>query len=566
MLTHLYIRNFVLVTECEIDFQGGMTVLTGETGAGKSIIFDALGLAIGKRAESHFIRHDCDQTEIVATFQRLTPEIQQWLELQEIEATEDELILRRVIRRDGRSRAFINSIPSTIQSLQQLSTLLIDIQGQHAHQRLLKREEQQRLLDQYGDHETLLQEMAQHHQQWRQLTEQHQHLQQSETERQDRIALLKFQLEELAPLQLETEPPATLAAEQERLANGEQLITLGQQALQQLDGEDEQNAIQQLHRTLSQLESLESLDPAIAPLREELYSATLQASEVASGLRDQFSSYQLDPSRLQWLNERLSLLSDLARKHRCKSHELPEKQQALQRQLEQLEGRTEQLESLQQEIESAYQQCLQCSQQLHQARAQAAKQLQQEVTREIQQLGMEQGQFEVTLNSLPDRQFRSHGADEILFQIRANPGNPLQPLSKTASGGELSRISLAIQLASANRGQTPTLIFDEVDSGVGGGTAERIGQKLHQLGESTQILCVTHLPQVASQGHHHLKIEKQSIGEKETSSTMTILQEAARVAEIARMIGGIEITEQTTATAQEMLQPITRGQSAEMSH
>lgn len=554
MLTHLYIRNFVLVMECEIDFQNGMTVLTGETGAGKSIIFDALGLAIGKRAESHFIRHGCDQTEIVATFQQLTAEIKQWVEQQEIEA-DDELILRRVIRRDGRSRAFINGIPNTINSLQQLSTLLIDIQGQHAHQRLLKREEQQRLLDQYGGHEALLQKMSQHYQNWNHLTQQQQSLQQSETERQDRITLLQFQLEELSPLQLESDSPEALAAEQERLANGEQLLTLGQQALQQLDGEEDQTALQQLHRTITQLEALETLDPTIAPLREELYSATLQANEIASELRDRLSGYQLDPTRLQWLNERLSRLSDLARKHRCGSHELPQKQQQLQQQLEALEGRTEQLENLQQEIDTAHHQCLQCSQQLRQARAHAAEQLQQEVTQEIQQLGMEQGQFEITLNPLPDQPFRSHGADEILFQIQTNLGSPLQPLSKTASGGELSRVSLAIQLASANRGQTPTLIFDEVDSGVGGGTAERIGQKLHQLGEATQILCVTHLPQVASQGHHHLKIEKQSTNEEETTSTITTLQDHTRVQEIARMIGGVEITAQTTATAQEMLQP-----------
>lgn len=555
MLTHLYIRNFVLVTETEIDFKQGMTVLSGETGAGKSIIFDALGLAIGKRAESRFIRQGAEQAEIVATFEQLTPELHSWMKQQALECSDDSLMLRRVIRQDGRSRAFINGSPSTTQLLRELSTLLIDIQGQHAHQRLLKREEQLHLLDQYGEHAKQLKKMAQQFQQWEALSRQQQQLLQSEAERKDRISLLDFQLQEFAALELAEGELPQLEEEQSRLNNGEQLLELSQQAHQRLDGENEEfSAIQQLHRAVAQLETLETLDHTIQPLREQLLEATLQANEVASELQQQTSQYTLDPTRLQWLNQRLATLSDLARKHQCDAEALFEKQQSLQQQHDQLHAAADELEGLQQAINQAEASCLKTAKQLHQLRSKAAKQLQTTVTEEIQQLGMEQGTFQVQLTPFTDNLFRAHGMDEIAFMVETNPGNGFHPLAKTASGGELSRISLAIQLASANRGQTPTLIFDEVDSGVGGGTAERIGQKLHQLGEETQILCVTHLPQVAAQGHQHLKIEKQQNRDAaDTSSQITLLSTKDRIEEVARMLGGVEITEQTRAHAKEML-------------
>ena len=556
MLSHLYIRNFVLVTETELQFSEGMTVLSGETGAGKSIIFDALGLAIGKRAESRFIRQGCDQAEIVATFEQLTPELEQWLNEQSIEAEEECVILRRIIRRSGPSRAFINGTPSTTQSLRDLATLLIDIQGQHAHQRLLKREAQLQLLDRYADNATLLQKMAKVYRQWEQLQQQQQQLQQSEQERRDRLALLTFQLEELTPLGLTEGEAETLEEEQQRLSNGEQLRALGQQAHQLLDGESmEESAIQQLHRAIAPLESLEVLDSSITPLREQLLEATLQASEVASELQRHTERYTLDPERLEQLNQRLSTLSALARKHQCEPNQLYQKEQSLQQQLNQLEADATALEALEEAIEQATTACQQQANRLHKARTSAAKRLQQEVTREIQQLGMEQGSLEIKITPLDSGTFRSSGADQTEFTVETNPGSGFQPLAKTASGGELSRISLAIQLASANQGQTPTLIFDEVDSGVGGGTAEQIGKKLRQLGDATQILCVTHLPQVASQGHHHLKIEKQQdTTEQETQSCITPLTAEARIDEIARMLGGVEITKQTLAHAKEMLQ------------
>lgn len=555
MLSHLFIRNFVLVTETEIDFSEGMTVLSGETGAGKSIIFDALGLATGKRAESRFIRNGADQAEIVATFEALTPEIEQWMEQQEIDCSESTLILRRVIRSDGRSRAFINGSPSTTQALRDLSTLLIDIQGQHAHQRLLKRDEQLKLLDRYAGNERTLLKMESQYRTREQLTQQQQQLLQNEQERRDRIALLEFQLQEFSALELSDGELPALEAEQLRLTNGEQLLSLSQQAHQLLDGEqEEQSAVQQLHRALRQLEQLETLDTTVAPLREQLLEATLQASEVATEIQHHSDHYTLDPERLQQLNERLSALSDLGRKHQCEPELLFDKAQQLQQQFDQLNATSTSLEALTQQIEEAHQACIKTAKHLHKRRTDAAKQLQQEVTAEIQQLGMEQGTFQINITPLAETQLRANGLDEVLFEIETNPGSGLHPLAKIASGGELSRISLAIQLASANRGQTPTLIFDEVDSGVGGGTAEQIGNKLRQLGGASQILCVTHLPQVASQGHHHLMVSKQQQGDHtDTRSQITLLDREERIEEVARMLGGVKITKQTRAHAAEML-------------
>lgn len=555
MLSHLFIRNFVLVTEMEMDFHSGLTVMTGETGAGKSIIFDALGLAMGGRAENNLIRHDCDQAEIVATFHNLTTDILDWMRLNELETPEpEELILRRIIRRDGRSRAFINGTPTTTQSLRNLSSMLIDIQGQHAHQRLLQRGEQLHLLDQYANVESLLTAMSGQFALWEQLTGREETLRENMAERRDRLALLDFQLQEFDNLGLNLDELSQLEKEQSRLANGEQLLEHGRQIHNLINGEDEeQSAVQQLYRAVARMESLEELDPEIEPLRRSLLDAVLQSEEIASELHLQMESYALDPERLRWLNERLSDISDLARKHRCSPEELLKKQSELQQQQEQLRTADQQSENIREEIVLAENKCSEISENLHQMRIKAAKRLQQEVSKEIHSLGMEHGNLKIVITSLSDGVFRSHGSDDIEFQVSTNGEEQLHPLAKVASGGELSRISLAIQIASANRGETPTLIFDEVDSGVGGGTAEQVGKKLRSLGNHTQILCVTHLPQVAAQGHYHLKIDKQLDKENRTVSTTKLLSNKERTEEIARMVGGVKITPQSRAHAEEML-------------
>ncbi len=554
MLTHLFIQNFVLVTRVEIDFHKGMTVLTGETGAGKSIIFDALGLATGKRAENRFIRSGCSQTEIVATFCQLTNGIKQWLSDQSIEHEDDALILRRVVRLDGPSRAYINGVPTSSQSLRELAVMLIDIQGQHAHQRLLKRDEQLSQLDRYASSDSLLEEMSSAYRHWHNLIAQRDELLQNEAERQDRIALLEFQLDELESVELVEGEIDELETEQQQLSNAEQLLAQSHQLYQQLQGdEQEQNILQQLHRALADLERLEQLDPSLQPIREQLNEATLLTDEIAASLRQQRDRYQLDPERLEWLNQRLSQLSDLGRKHRCDSGQLYQRQLDLQQQLDQLQSHSDQLNTTYMEIDQASRRCTEIAMQLHETRLAAANKLEQAVNQEIRQLGMEQGQFHINLTLLPEEKMRANGLDTIQYEIKTNTGSSFHPLSKIASGGELSRISLAILLAVASRGETPTLIFDEVDSGVGGGTADRIGQKLRQLGDTTQILCVTHLPQVAAQSHHHLRIEKQPVS-GDTESTITPLHDAVRIEEIARMLGGVEITSQTLAHATEMVQ------------
>ncbi|MBT3198001.1 MAG: DNA repair protein RecN, partial [Gammaproteobacteria bacterium] len=418
-----------------------------------------------------------------------------------------------------------------------------------------KRGEQLHLLDHYADSGVLLTKMSAAFRHWEQLIQQQQSQLQSESERNDRIALLNFQLDELDRLALQEGELAQLEREHSQLTNGEKLIELGQQTYQLLDGEDEQfSAIQQLYRATSHLESLESLDPTTQPLRERLVEITVLATDIASELQESVSNYTLDPARLEWLNERLTLLSDLARKHHCTPETLFQHHQQLQQQRDQLRQQTTALEQLENKISQAEQQCHQFAEQLHQRRADAIPLLQQAVNREIHQLGMAQSHFHIALSPLANQAFRLQGHDEVQFEVQTNTGSPLAPLTKVASGGELSRISLAIQLAAAHRGQTPTLIFDEVDSGIGGGTAEQVGKKLRQLGESAQILCVTHLPQVAAQGHHHLKIEKAADHNGEhTTSQITLLDEAGRTFEVARMLGGMEITQQTHAHASEMV-------------
>lgn len=557
MLSNLFIRNFVLVKESEITFDSGCTVLTGETGAGKSIIFDALGLALGNRAENRLIRHGEEQAEIVASFTELTTEITEWLQEQEISFDNTngstELILRRVIRRDGRSRAFINATPTTIQSLRELAKMLIDIQGQHAHQRLLQRNEQLRLLDSYADNSIQLTEMESNYTNWNILLQQQNALRKSESERKDRVELLNFQLQELEQLGLRDGEIAELEEEQKLLSGGEQLIEHGDNAFKLLNGDsEEQSSVQQLYRAVAQLESLEQIDPETKSLRENLLEVTLQAEEIGNELRDHIANYTLDPERLQWLNERLTTISDLARKHLCSSSELLQRQRKMESERGKLQSTDQQLEKIAQEIKSAEKSCYKVAEKLHKRRSAAAIKLEAEVSAEIKTLGMEEGELRITVNTVTENGFRSTGTDEVNFIVRTNRGDEFHPLAKSASGGELSRISLAIQIASANQGETPTLIFDEVDSGVGGAIAEMVGEKLRRLGEKTQILCVTHLPQVASQGHHHFKIDKQSEGD-ETISAITSLNTTQRVDEIARMLGGVSITKQSRAHAQEML-------------
>lgn len=551
MLTHLHIRNFALVEALELSFEQGMSVLSGETGAGKSILLDALGLTLGDRADSGVVRHGSERAEISASFTTNgLPVVNAWLEEHEL-AMDSECILRRTVSIDGRSRAFINGQPLPLQMLRELGEQLVDIHGQHAHQSLLKREVQRQLLDDYAEHGPLLKQTAQSFQQWHQLQHELEQLQRLAGERDSRLELLRYLVEELEALQLQPEEIVALDEEHGRLANVSQLQEGAQRAATQLYEEDETALLSLLQRTVHELQELQEIDPALAPTNELLETAAIQLREAAGELRHYVDALDNDPERLYIVEQRLAAIHELARKHRMDPEQLPPLLEQLQQELAELESAGTRLDGLQRRIDTTLADYHQAAGKLSKGRTQAAKTLADLIGKNMQQLGMGGGRFDITLTPI-EAIASAHGQETVEFQVSANPGQPLRPLSKVASGGELSRISLAIQVISAGKEGIPTLIFDEVDVGVGGGVAEMVGRQLRALGTDRQVLCVTHQPQVAAQGHHHFRINKSS-DKGDTRTTVEVIQGEQRVAEVARMSGGIAITEQTLSHAREML-------------
>ena len=551
MLKHLHIRNFALVETLELDFAEGMTVLSGETGAGKSILLDALGLTLGDRADSGVIRHGEERAEISATFQiQGLPEVQAWLAERELEM-DDECILRRTVSADGRSRAYINGQPAPVQSLKELGEQLVDIHGQHAHQSLLKRDIQRQLLDSFAGHTELARETASACRQWQRLNEEYARLSRVGAERDARLELLRYQVQELDALKLEPNELAELDEEHSRLANANRLLEGAQGAVALLYEGDEQTISTMLEQTLSELQELQGYDSSLTAACELLEGAAIQAREAATELRRYVDRLELDPERLAWVEQRLADIHELARKHRIAPEALTELQQQLQQELDELDQAGTRLEGMQEEIERSLAHYQNLAGKLSKGRSKAAKQLAELVSANMQELGMGGGRFDITLLPL-DNTPSPHGLESIELQVSANPGQPLRPLSKVASGGELSRISLAIQVITAGQDGIPTLIFDEVDVGVGGGVAEMVGRQLRALGENRQVLCVTHQPQVAAQGHHHFQISKSSQG-KVTRTEVVAIAGEERVAEVARMSGGVTITEQTLDHARELI-------------
>jgi len=552
MLTRLHIRNFALVEHLELEFAPGMTVLTGETGAGKSILLDALGLVLGDRADSGTVRAGCDRAEISATFDiRSLGAVRAWLEERELNL-DDECILRRTVSADGGSRGYINGQPAPVQSLRELGEQLVDIHGQHAHQSLLKRDLQRQLLDGYAGHDALAEQVSTAYRRWRELQQELERLTRAAGERDSRLELLRYQVGELEALGLSTEELASLEEEHGRLANASRLQEGAQRALDLLYEGDEMAVVSLLGRTLSELRELQAIDGQLGGACELLDSAAIQAREAASELRRYLDRADLDPQRLDWVEQRLAAISELARKHRCGGEELPALLERLQGELAELEQAGQRLDGLEAEISRCRDGYLKLARELSAGRRKAAQALASQVSANMAELGMKGGRFEVALEAVEDDEPAPHGLERVELLVSANPGQPLKPLAKVASGGELSRISLAIQVISAGRGSIPTLIFDEVDVGVGGGVAEMVGRQLHALGGERQVLCVTHQPQVAAQGHQHLQVSKQTQGET-TRSAVKVLDEEARVEEIARMLGGMTITGQTLSHAREML-------------
>lgn len=550
MLKHLHIRNFALVETLELDLEAGMTVLSGETGAGKSILLGALGLTLGDRADTGVIRHGEERAEISATFDlQGLPAVKDWLVGRELEM-DGECILRRIVGADGRSRAFINGQPTPLQSLRELGEQLVDIHGQHAHQSLLKRDVQRQLLDNFAGHTNLARETASVYRQWQQLHEEYERLNRAGAEREARLELLSYQVQELETLKLRENELAELDEEHARLANANRLLEGAQTAVTRLYENEEQSINSLLEQTLSELQELQSYDNGLAAAGELLEGAVIQAREAATELRHYVDRLELDPERLALVEQRLADIHDLARKHRIAPEELPTLHLQLQQELDELDQAGSRLDGMQEEIERTLARYQELATQLSDGRHEAAQKLAGLVSANMQELGMGGGRFDVVL--IPLDTPGPNGLENVELQVSANPGQPLRPLSKVASGGELSRISLAIQVITAAQEGIPTLIFDEVDVGVGGGVAEMVGRQLRALGENRQVLCVTHQPQVAAQGHHHFRISKSSEG-KVTRTEVVLIDGEDRVAEVARMSGGVTVTEQTLDHARELI-------------
>jgi DNA repair protein RecN (Recombination protein N) len=555
MLSHLQIRDFAIVEHLELELRSGMTAMTGETGAGKSIMVDAIGLLLGDRADTTAVRAGAGRAEISAMFDlEGLPEARNWLESHDLDSGTD-CHLRRVINIDGRSRAYVNNTPQTLQALKHLGELLVDIHGQHAHQSLIKRDSQRQLLDDYAGNAALLQEVNSHFQTWSRLQKQLTELSRSDAERDARLDFLRFQLAELEALELEPSEPARLEEEHLRLANAGRLLDACQRASQSLYEDDELSAHRLLSRTGQELESLTGLDSRLGAISELVNGAMIQVQEAGDALRRYARDVELDPGRLDWVEQRLAGIHDLARKHRCPSEELPALLERLRREADTLDNAAPRREQLQRELDQALSDYNHCAENLSRRRSAAAAELSERVSEAMQELGMPDGRFEARLAT--HQQPALHGLETVELMVSANPGQPNRPLSKVASGGELSRISLAIQVIAARGARIPTLIFDEVDTGIGGGIAEVVGRQLRVLGDSHQVLCVTHLPQVAAQAHHHLQIRKHTDGVS-TQTRVGSLNHDARVQEIARMLGGLQLTDNTLAHAREMIENAAR--------
>ncbi len=550
MLIQLTVSNYAIAERVELQFSKGMTALTGETGAGKSIVLDALGLAMGGRADAGAVRHGAERADINASFDiSRIPEARQWLEAHELDDKED-CILRRTIRKDGRSKAFINGQPCPLSQLKELGGLLMDIHSQHQHQSLLRKDTHRKLLDEFAGAEQLADQARNAWKVWnatRQKLEQRRH---NADEAEARLQLLRYQVEELDRLALEDGEQEALEQEQAQLSQADAVLHSSHQAAL-LCTEDDTSAAALVRQALQQLEQLPLEVPALADTLQMLNEAQIQISEAGDNLRRFVDDYEADPARLAEVEERLSAIYQMARKHRITPEELPELHQRLAAELAELDGGEGSLEQLEVELENLRQQFDELAAQLSAKREQAAMELDQRIARELAQLSMPNMQFVTHLSGNTDNEPAPHGMEDIEFLVSANPGQPARPLAKVASGGELSRISLAIQVVVAQTSTTPTLVFDEVDVGIGGGTAEVVGRLLRSLGDNGQVLCVTHLPQVAAQCHQHLFVSK--FTEKEaTYSRIEALDDQGRISEVARMLGGVDMTEHTIAHAREM--------------
>lgn len=557
MLTHIQIRDFAIIDAVELELGPGLTVLTGETGAGKSILVDALLLAAGGRAGAEVVRHGgAERAEVSATFaiQKNTA-ANAWLAEQSIEH-EGECILRRVIAADGRSRAYVNGQAMPVQSLRQLGESLVDVHGQMEYQSLVRRSAQRELLDQSGENRELLSAVADAWRTWSQAKDERDRASASAQDREARLELLRYHVGELQALDLKTGESGELVAERQRLSQRGRLASGAREVIQLLREAEDVSAEQAISRALTIARTVGELDAQFVPMAKLIEESLITLREGVESVERYESDLEADPQRQEWVEQRLAAMESIARKHRIEIDGLLDLQAELQQEFQRLDTLEASLAQIEKTLEQAQQKFRAACAKLTSARQSAARGLSESITTLMQTLGMPGGKFQIEVR--PAESAGVNGADDIEFLVSANPGQPPRPLAKVASGGELSRISLAIQVAAvqtdALAGSLACLVFDEVDAGVGGGVAEIVGRQLRTLGERAQALCVTHLPQVASQAHAHVRVTKLTDG-KTTRTALHTLTADERVEEIARMLGGINVTDKAREHAAEMLRP-----------
>lgn len=556
MLVHLSVHNYAIVEHLDLELDSGMSVISGETGAGKSIMLDALGLCLGDRADSGVVRPGADKADILASFDLADiPEARAWLAERDLGHNQDQdgpCILRRVITAEGRSRGYINGSPCPQSDLKTLGELLIDIHSQHEHQSLLKADTHRRLLDEYAGSQELARQVLLAAQRWKQTRSELQRISSIGDEQRARHQLLSYQLEELDNLALGENELEQLEQEHKNLTNAENLLSACRLVIEQCSENDAGNVLSALTGSLNRLGAFQGQPGALSEATNLLASAQIQVEEAVGELNRFLDHFDADPERLQQMEERLDAIYTLARKHRTQPGELIAMQQQLFEELESLNADDQAAERLNEELAAFARHYQEKAGELSALRQRAASELAAAVELEMHNLGMPGGRFSIRLSANNSSEPQPYGLEQLEFLVSANPGQPLKPLAKVASGGELSRISLAIQVITAQTSRVPTLVFDEVDVGIGGPTAEVVGQLLRRLGERGQVLTVTHLPQVAAQGHQHLFVHKVR-GNDATRTAVSKLDSNQRVEEIARMLGGVDLTEESLAHARQMV-------------
>jgi DNA repair protein RecN (Recombination protein N) len=551
MLRSLFVKDFAIIDGADVNFASGLTVLTGETGAGKSLLVDALMLLAGGRGDAGVVRHGAERAEMSAEFDvRALPLARAWLREQELD-DEEQLRLRRVVRSDGSSRAWLNDRPVSLSVLREAAAFLVEIHGQHEHQALLSRRHQLALLDAFAQHPERIDDVARAARRIADLDRRIVELAGAEKGDPDRLDYLRFQHQELKKHALPGETYARLIDDHRRLAHAATLLQGSQQLIEALDSDDDRSATSLLAHSATDARKLAQLDPALAPVAELLESAGIQLVEAINELERYRSAQDLDPDRYGELDAQLAKLHELSRKHRVPAQDLGLRLDELATEIDHLQHAGEKIEALRRERDIAVADYARAATALSESRRFAATTLATRVTGLLRELAIA-GAFEIQIEATDEKDFPVSGRDAIDFVVSPNPGQPGRPLRKIASGGELARISLAIEVAAIGSDDVPVMVFDEVDSGIGGATAEVVGRKLRELGATRQVLCVTHLAQVAAQGHHHVAVRK-SVHEGQTHTRIELLEAKPRVDEIARMLGGVEITSATRSAAKEMI-------------